>query len=350
VAVNNVDEQVAKFATLRPRYETFAEKLDHLVRSLLDVNMVKYQIVESRAKTLDSFREKITRSGKSYNDAVSELPDLCGSRVIVYYADDVVKVADIIKAEFDVVEEELAHQQDAIDVDRFGYLSAHYVIKLGAGRRNLAEWGSAKDLRAEIQIRTVIQHAWSAVSHALQYKQEVAVPSRLRRRLHRIAGLFELADEEFVGIRDQRQEIERVTLEALAIGNKAIPLTTTSIIQMIKKWEYLGEASRAARSAGFGLSRIIDEDGTIAEIYELAHRAGIEDIESLEAAVSPPDYSSYRKISMRLTESWTVTIDFLFFFLLADRYSSKLKYEDLIDFGWGNDKAEKLIRAISKRS
>lgn len=344
--MTTVDAQVQKYASMLGIYETFSSKLDHLIRSLLDANEVKYQIVESRAKTVESFREKITRPGKLYDDPIAELPDLCGSRIIVYYADDVVKVSDMIKSEFFIIEEELAHQTESLDVDRFGYLSAHYVVRLSDGREGLAEWKFSKELHAEIQVRTVIQHAWSAVSHALQYKQETSVPSRLRRRLYRIAGLFELADEEFIGIRNQREQLEKSTAAAIASGNKNIPLSATSIIQMLGNWEYSKQAGMEARKAGLGISKFTDEDGTIREIYEIASRAGITNIEDLEGSIMPLDYSIYKHIANATKEVWTVSIDFLFFFLLWKRYPDLITYEELRDYDWGDSRARQVTDAI----
>jgi putative GTP pyrophosphokinase len=192
---------VEKYRSLRPLYEGFALKLAPLIRDILEVHNIKYQVVESRAKDIPSFEEKISRPGKSYGDPLKDLTDLCGCRVIVYYQDDVDRVAEAVKAEFLISEENLSRQPQLLAVDRFGYLSAHYIVSIGKMRMDLTEWKPYTGLVAEIQVRTVIQHAWSAVSHALQYKQEAAIPSKLQRRLHRIAGLFELADEEFVGLR-----------------------------------------------------------------------------------------------------------------------------------------------------
>jgi putative GTP pyrophosphokinase len=60
------------------------------------------------------------------------------------------------------------------------------------------------DIRAEIQVRTALQHAWSAVHHKLEYKSSTEAPPELRRRLFRLSALFELADEQFSELRDAR--------------------------------------------------------------------------------------------------------------------------------------------------
>src|SRR3954466_7068712 len=96
---------VERYRSGRPLYEGFALKMPPLIRDILEANNIRYQVVESRAKHTSSFEEKISRPGKSYGDPMKDITDLCGCRVIVYYQDDVDRVADAIKAEFLISEE-----------------------------------------------------------------------------------------------------------------------------------------------------------------------------------------------------------------------------------------------------
>jgi putative GTP pyrophosphokinase len=54
----------------------------------------------------------------------------------------------------------------------------------------------------EIQIRSILQHAWAEIEHDLGYKSAEAIPRHIRRRFARLAGVLELADDEFGAIRD----------------------------------------------------------------------------------------------------------------------------------------------------
>lgn len=132
--------QVEKFAQIRPRYVAFSDSLRGLLESLVIAHDMKYHVVEARAKTVDSFSDKINRPSKSYSDPLSQIEDLCGARIICYFVDDLEKIVSIIKNEFQVISEETAHQQEKLNVDQFGYLSYHLIIKLNEIRNNLIEW------------------------------------------------------------------------------------------------------------------------------------------------------------------------------------------------------------------
>ena len=81
---DDMQSVVERYRSLRPLYEGFALKLAALIRDVLEANNIKYQIVESRAKDVSSFEEKISGPGKSYGHPLKDISDLCGCRVIVY--------------------------------------------------------------------------------------------------------------------------------------------------------------------------------------------------------------------------------------------------------------------------
>ena len=162
--------------------------------------------IESRCKSLDGFREKAFR--KSYGNPMTEMTDIVGLRIILYFNSDVTFAAGLLASEFVV---DLANSQDKripAEDDRFGYGSYHLVISLDQRRAALPEWRPFADLRAEIQIRTVLQHAWAAVDHLLDYKQSPGLSSGDRRKLNRIAAALEGLDEDFESVRSGENQDE----------------------------------------------------------------------------------------------------------------------------------------------
>jgi ppGpp synthetase/RelA/SpoT-type nucleotidyltranferase len=349
---NDIKSVVEKYRSLRPIYEGFAVKLTPLLRDILLANDIKFQIVESRAKDISSFEEKITRPGKAYDDPLKDITDLCGSRIIVYYQDDVDRVAEVIKKEFVISEENLSRQPQLLDVDRFGYLSAHYIVSIAKGRTSLTEWKPYAGLLTEIQVRTVIQHAWSAVSHALQYKQETAIPSKLQRRLHRIAGLFELADEEFVGLRKERAALRLEARQEIEKGNERVPLSAAAIVEFLESWKGVKRLLSAAEGIGFSTDGD-EQGGHIVSIYDAAVLAGINDLEGLRNAVEEAGVTYLEALwsqnKERGSSGWSVTGPFLVLLILIYNARERVKPDFLIARGFDKSIAN-LVVDVARQS
>ncbi len=88
--------------------------------------------------------------------------------------------------------------------DSFGYKGLHLDLQLDADRHKLPEYSSCGGFRFEVQIRTIIQDAWSVLDYKIKYKK--SIPASLKRRINTLAALFELADREFREIRDETQQ------------------------------------------------------------------------------------------------------------------------------------------------
>jgi putative GTP pyrophosphokinase len=222
-----------EYGARRNWYEWLTERLkDRIVTLLTEAEMDVFN-VESRTKTVQSFVGKIeARKDVKFEDPVREIIDLVGVRVITYYLEDVEKVGELIQREFEV-DKAVAVDKASDEPDRFGYKSVHYVVMLSPRRRDSREWPPS-DVRAEIQVRTALQHAWSAVHHKLDYKSTIANPKELQRRLFRLNALFELADEQFSQARDQRERIESDYKYGVKQGQLEIPLDEASLTAYIQ--------------------------------------------------------------------------------------------------------------------
>jgi hypothetical protein len=148
--------------------------------------------------------------------------DLLGLRVTVYFEDAIDAVASALESCFAV---DYAHSTDKLRFDdhrRFGYRSLHYVCAFDDARL-------PPEARFEVQVRTVVQHAWAEVEHDLGYKSADAVPDAIRRRFSRVASLLEVADEEFVSIRRALEAHARGAAEAAQDPARPFPLDAVSL-------------------------------------------------------------------------------------------------------------------------
>lgn len=190
------------------RSRLFAEEIEHQVKSILDASSIAYNSVVSRVKERDSVVEKIDRKQGKYTH-LSDITDIVGVRIIAYYSGDVDRISQIIEKEFDVDFENSIDKGKSLEPDRFGYCSVHYVVGMNADRLALPENHAYVGMKCEIQIRTVLQHAWAEIEHDIGYKSEITIPKEIRRSFSRIAGLLEIADKEFEEIRGYLAEYRK---------------------------------------------------------------------------------------------------------------------------------------------
>jgi ppGpp synthetase/RelA/SpoT-type nucleotidyltranferase len=163
--------------------------------------------VTARCKDLPSFGKKAARAAKGntnrprYPEPTNEIRDLARARVIVFLLSEVEQVNKLIEREFVVLEKESIEGLFA-DRERIGYQSVHFLVQFSPSREGLAEYQRFAGLVIEIQVRTVLQHAWAEIEHGIQYKAESPAPEPVQRRFMSLAGLIEIADREFQAISD----------------------------------------------------------------------------------------------------------------------------------------------------
>jgi predicted RNase H-like nuclease/ppGpp synthetase/RelA/SpoT-type nucleotidyltranferase len=163
-----------------------------LVQGLLDEAGINYLSVTGRTKSIASFAEKATRTAAGrplYDDPLTAITDQVGVRVITYVSSDVAAVADVLGDAVTVLDDRDLGRETASE-GRFGYASRHLLLDVGGAT-------------VQVQVRTVLQHAWAEFEHDIRYKGVVpdAHASDFDRRFTLAAGLLELADREFSEIR-----------------------------------------------------------------------------------------------------------------------------------------------------
>ena len=251
IARKSEEAWINEYINLRPTCERFCAKLKNLIEELLAKESVRYQVVEARAKTPDSFKDKLRRDGKSYEDPLREMTDLCGLRIILYNLNDLDEACRIIDNEFKVDKSKSVDKRNILAVDQFGYLSVHKIVSLSVSRSKLTEWASFKHLKAEIQVRTILQHAWASISHILQYKQESDIPYQFRRKLVRLSGLLELADDQFNSLLTEESNLAREIKARIVNKDKDIPIDALSIREYMEESQLVKDILQLADVGGF---------------------------------------------------------------------------------------------------
>ena len=187
-------------------YKNFKDKIQILLKELL-LDKVNYHHITARVKKNDSLTKKLTYKKNKYSD-INEITDIVGCRIISYFEDDVDEIVKILKKEFIIDEVNSINRKDMLESDKFGYLSNHIICSINEERLKLVEYKRYKDLKFEIQIRSVLQHAWAEIEHDIGYKSRSEIPKHIRRKFSRIAGLLETADENFCDIKSEIVEYQ----------------------------------------------------------------------------------------------------------------------------------------------
>lgn len=202
--------------------------MENLVRQLLDAADVRVHSVNHRVKQSSSFARKISRPGTEYA-SIDEIHDILGLRVVTYFPDEVDRVAGVIEEHFLIDGENSVDKRVLLDPDRFGYLSLHYVCSLNEARASLVEHSRFAGLKCEIQIRSILQHAWADIEHDLGYATSQEIPAGLRRRFYRLAGLLEIADSEFQVLRDEVGSYQKQARKQVTRKPESVPIDRDTI-------------------------------------------------------------------------------------------------------------------------
>jgi putative GTP pyrophosphokinase len=246
--------------TLREDYDEKVSLLERLATNLkvaleqffadadIDVLGVTYRI-----KTFESFEEKIGR--KKYRRPFVDTPDLCGLRAVVFFPSDLARIDQIIRAEFKV--QEVVNQSTKLYENQFGYRSNHYIVSLKQKWLNAPNYRGLKGLRAEIQVRTILMHAWAKLSRHLAYKSAEQAPVEFRRRIFQLSALFEMADEEFDHLRQQKAELQAALLSSAASSKRGFDLSQPLNLDTLQAYLNYRFPDRAPSEDG--ASSLVDE-------------------------------------------------------------------------------------------
>jgi ppGpp synthetase/RelA/SpoT-type nucleotidyltranferase len=284
---NNIDHIVAVYQSKKPLYDDFVKALDLLLRQLLKANRINIVAIEGRAKDIESFKAKAMRDDKEYTDALGQITDLAGIRIVTNVLSDVDSVCKIIEESFDVDKENSIDKSKALDPDRFGYLSIHYVVKLSGNRYSLKEYADFKDLKAEIQIRTVLQHAWAAISHKLVYKSSNEVPRELRRKLYRVSALLEEADGSFDTLVSTITDLRLEYAKAVTGDKIELPLNIDSMAAYVDDNENACALLGYAKSLGIIIAPHppVATRPEFSNLLAMMHELKIETIQALDERI-----------------------------------------------------------------
>jgi len=224
------DEFIRKWDLERPLYEAWGRYVcGEIVRSLETLTppisadlFIKIRAIP-RLKHIDSLIDKAFYRGKGYADPYYDIEDKVGVRFVVLLTDDIRKLQNVIEAS-----KSWCHSLDRdFEKDRadkpheFAYQSKHYVLK--AAEDTVFEGKNIpKGTPCEVQLRTLLQHAHSELTHDNIYKRDSSAPvsTGVQRAIAKSMALIEAVDDYFIQATKELLEAtekERNVLTELAV-------------------------------------------------------------------------------------------------------------------------------------
>lgn len=172
-----IEDFVARYTKEYDFYNQAARLASQMLEADLRASGVR-SIVTYRAKDASRLEEKCRgrfseKKYQSVDDIFEDIVDLAGVRVALYFPGEQEQVEKAILRLFSQLEKKRVFpdlKKQRPDKRFSGYSAAHYRVQLKEQEMSDLNKRYAK-ARIEIQVASVLMHAWSEVEHDLDYKQ-----------------------------------------------------------------------------------------------------------------------------------------------------------------------------------
>ena len=209
---------LSEYQAKMPVFEKLKSIVLEMLRSCLEKNNIIVSGLEARIKTEASLAGKLELKGYKYH-TLDDVTDFLGVRIITYYNDEVDVISALVEKLFEIDWENSVDKRKMLEIDRFGYMSLHYICRIPEERYKDSSMPQLNQIRFELQMRSTLQHVWANMYHDMGYKSDVEIPVEYQRNMSRLAGMLELVDEQFSLIRTEINDYRRNVQSMVASGN-----------------------------------------------------------------------------------------------------------------------------------
>jgi putative GTP pyrophosphokinase len=276
-------------------FTAFTDRMVSLLKDLIETEKIVTHQISGRTKTIESLKDKINSKQNKY-ESLNHVTDIVGIRIITYLESDVDLVGSLIEKEFQLDKENTIDKR-ILKADQFGYKSLHLVVSLNEMRSQLKELAAFKEIIFEIQIRSILQHAWAEIEHDLGYKGK-GIPDPLKRTFNRLSALLETADLEFVRLKNDIIEYEKKVSELIINEPENVDINKASLYSFLRTNSTLIKATKIIRS---NVQRMIFHKDHLESISDNFLRINITTIKQIETILKNNEIRFLRFV--RLTYS-----------------------------------------------
>lgn len=275
----NIGELKEWYIKNRPLYKDLASKVESIIKEVLNQKQITYFSISSRAKTLESFMDKSQKD--KYKEPISEIMDFAGIRIITYVKSEVKECCSEVEKLFDIDKDNSLDKGNELGTEKMGYRSVHYIANLKNDRLCLPEYSAFRDKKFEIQVRTILEHAWADISHDRNYKFNGVLPEEIQRRFALVAATLELSDREFDSIALELSKYEKEVEGKIKNNELDIEINSASLKEYLKNKlesyekesliidvDFINEQIVIDELIRFGVKKIYDVDKLLEKYLE----------------------------------------------------------------------------------
>ncbi len=249
-----VEANTARYERVRPALATVTSQLQSGIRDIFSNAELTPLFVTARTKSVESFRDKASRMlqpaepggapALEFPDPLREIHDLVGVRVIVSLPHEIREAAALIKRQRSDFDCRADREKDigSIESGTYGYASRHLILRtlqnntVKAYQQALGEPARATgSYLFEVQIRTILSHAWSELEHDIRFKSSDprAWSPYFDRQFTATAAMLEAVESAFAELHERYETVTGYWDEE---GEGAAPLTPRRVREV---WQTL---------------------------------------------------------------------------------------------------------------
>lgn len=266
-----VANSLEQYEALLPGLNMASDAIGHAIRARLRDDGLNHHTVQARVKDPVSVKgklDRLTADGRfKYERGLEQLDDLIGVRVIMFLEPDIADVATALKGQFTCREDDDKTSSQRRN-GQIGYAGRHLTLEVPADNIPVGCQAFIGQ-RFEVQIRTVLQHAWAAFEHDIRYKSLAEANAEVDRAFTMASTLIELADAQFSAINDIVKRRQAESTAEFAANPAATELTGDILQDMLAR--LLSEHPRSQARLYDWLGDLLAANGvrTVADAEEL---------------------------------------------------------------------------------
>lgn len=157
----------------RARYLALVDVIQNILRQALDQHDLVAHTISGRAKEIASLQKKLGDRKIPLDREMDEIKDLAGCRIVFLTNSQVERFNNTgaLHENFEVLNVNVHHPVPGTDTETKLFDSTNYLVRLKPDRLALPEYRQFQGLRAEVQVQTLLNHAWAEMGHDTIYKE-----------------------------------------------------------------------------------------------------------------------------------------------------------------------------------